>query len=714
MIRDMTLSVVATMIAVTMSLPMALNGHGLLHQQKAEQVSGYKLQLFARAQEAGRLRTTLDIENYRLSPARLRELSRVQEAGRDHKTEDPVRLLDAYDRALNELMRHDETTELRFDDEGLSMVVRPVRFRLISGIGRPVPVIVRNAGARPLMLNWRSGRSSGASGNVRVSAGSWSRFFVPLRASATQQRASIRFSVDGGEAVTSMGPLVLGASGMVRVRVLDETGKSTPARLYAQSDDGRSYFPADAIKRQTHMGEYYCYVPGEFDIRLPVGTAKLEFIKGFEYRLGTGTVEVEAGKTAELTVQLKRLTNLPAAGWFSGDGHIHMSYGGTLRMQPKEVLLMLQAEDLNAGNMVVANRFGADVEDQAHFEGVSHRLSMPRHVMRWNEEYRNNGMLGHMILYGLKELTTPLYTGFPNTPHPYDYPVNAQIAQQVLDQGGFVTGAHPFWNRNEHAIDVVLGKMGGIETLGYGALYASGEVVLHALWNCGFRTVATAGTDSFLNQVKGDPLGGARCYALVDGEFSYDSWLAGVRSGRTFVSNGPILLLEVEGQPPGSEIRKRKDAQGNVELKVHARAISLRPLTDLEILLNGKTVARAKAGEDEALVVNQTVKVSHSGWISARCSGPNNRFIMGGGLFKRHAQNAMTSPVWIVVDDQPMPPSPDSERLLNWTDTFIRKIETKGRFANEQQRRSALKIFNEARVRFQRMADQFRKLSPRK
>ena len=384
-------------------------------------------------------------------------------------------------------------------------------------------------------------------------------------------------------------------------------------------------------------------------------------------------------------------------------------------MTPDQAILMLQAEDLNVGNMVVANIWGDDVQDRQWFDGKDHRLSQPRHVMRWNEEYRNN-LLGHLILYNLTELTDPIYSGFANTPHSDDFPLNADIGDKVQQRGGYVTGAHPFWSRNEHALDVALGKMSGIETLGYGASWSSGEDVLHALWNCGFRTVATAGTDSFLNEVQSDPLGGARCYAKLDGEFSYNNWLAAVRAGRTFVTNSPHLFLTVDNEIPGGDVKVTSGAGRKARIKVRAVATSRWPLAELRIYFNGEVVGRSvpKAGETKELDFDDTIEVANSGWISARVVGPHNRLIFGGGLFRGHQQVALTSPVWVTVDGKKMLPSKDSERLLKWADDFTKEVETKGRFTTNEQRQHMRDVFGEARRRFAQLAEEYRKYTAAK
>ena len=37
----------------------------------------------------------------------------------------------------------------------------------------------------------------------------------------------------------------------------------------------------------------------------------------------------------------------------------------------------------------------------------------------------------------------------------------------------------------------------------------------------------------------------------VRGGFTYENWIAGIRAGRTFASNGPLLQFTVDDQGPG-------------------------------------------------------------------------------------------------------------------------------------------------------------------
>ena len=56
-------------------------------------------------------------------------------------------------------------------------------------------------------------------------------------------------------------------------------------------------------------------------------------------------MDIKAGQTTSVTVQLKRLVNLKAKGWYSGSNHVHMNYAGNLHNTPENVMMMNAAED---------------------------------------------------------------------------------------------------------------------------------------------------------------------------------------------------------------------------------------------------------------------------------------------------------------------------------------------------------------------------------
>src|SRR4051794_433033 len=101
-------------------------------------------------------------------------------------------------------------------------------------------------------------------------------------------------------------------------------------------------------------------------------------------------------------------------------------------------------------------------------------------------------------------------------------------------------------------MDVALGKIDSVDVMG-----TNNEAAL-PLWyrlpNCGFRIPASAGTDCFLNRIPSRLPSSDRAYVKVDGAFTYEEWIKGLKAGRTFVTNGPMLELTADGHAPGEPV----------------------------------------------------------------------------------------------------------------------------------------------------------------
>src|SRR4029450_2024285 len=116
----------------------------------------------------------------------------------------------------------------------------------------------------------------------------------------------------------------------------------------------------------------------------------------------------------------------------------------------------------------------------------------------------------------------------------------------------------------------------------------------YRLLNCGFRLPATAGTDVFLNRIGSNLPGGDRVYIHLDGPLTYESWIASLKAGRSFVTSGPMLEFTVNGSEPGNGLKLGQKPT----VRVKAKARSQFPLTRAEVVHNGRVVATAALSDD--------------------------------------------------------------------------------------------------------------------
>ncbi len=480
-----------------------------------------------------------------------------------------------------------------------------------------------------------------------------------------------------------------------RVRIIDERGRPASARVYLTGSDGLAYAPGGSSARITAMSaEYFFHAEDSFELELPAGETLIEGMRGPEYRLVSEKVVLQAGKPAEATLRLARWTHMTEQGYWSADVHIHANYTAPHHqvIEPRDVRLQITGEDLNYGNMMVANSGGAFIHDRQYFEAAPHRLSSPEHFIYWNEENRS-GAYGHMCFLGLKRLVEPFYNGFRNTDFWEDYPANYPLAQQVYDQGGAVSYAHPGMTPvfeqasiKELPVDLALGQRPAMDVLSN-----NDENACMAMWykllNCGFRVPISAGTDAFTNVVDHYIAGGGRVYVHAGPRFDYSAWLDGFRNGRSFASNGPIVKLEVEGKTPGDEIRL--DAPRTLGIK--ALMTTQVPIDRVELIVNGRIAESRQPAGRTSVEFTTRMPIERSSWIALRALGPAHRLLLNDtGAF------AHTSPIYVSVGGKPIREIEDVRFYRDWVEKLIARAEKAGRFANDQRRAEVVALFRKA------------------
>jgi hypothetical protein len=223
----------------------------------------------------------------------------------------------------------------------------------------------------------------------------------------------------------------------------------------------------------------------------------------------------------------------------------------------------------------------------------------------------------------------------------------------------------------------------------------AGAALYHRLLNCGFRLTASAGTDCFLNQVNAYGVPGiGRVYVKVDGPFTYARWIDGLRAGRSFVTNGPILELTVDGKGLAETLELR--APG--EMKIKASASSQYPLTRVELLHNGKVIASATPAKDTLTTeLAQSVKIDKSGWLALRAAGPPQFDVRGDPLM------AHTSPIYVMVGGKPASSAEDARYFLEWIDKLDTAIRERDRLPDEAAKTEVAAQLAQARAVYKRI-----------
>jgi hypothetical protein len=381
-----------------------------------------------------------------------------------------------------------------------------------------------------------------------------------------------------------------------------------------------------------------------------------------------------------------------------------MNYGGHYRNTPATLAFQGQAEGLHLIENLVVNK-EQRIPDIDAFRTTPDPVSTPRFLLVHGQEF-HTGFWGHTALLGLRDhYLLPDYSGQANTASASLVPTNADVADLAHAQGALMGYVHPFDaavdpdNAGEPLsyalpVDAALGKVDYLEVMGFSDHLITSDV-WYRLLNCGFRIPAGAGTDAFPNfaSLRG-PAGLLRTYVKSGPRLDHRAFLDGLKQGRTFVTNAPLLAFDVEGRGPGDEIvlAAGRPLQAKVSLR------SAVPVDRLQVVGNGKVVAEvALAGDRTRAEASVTLPAETSGWYVLRAFSERPRLpVLDLYPF------ASTSPVYVRVGDRPVRSAADAAWFVRWVDRVIAAASAHQGWNTPAEREAALGQLARAREEYVR------------
>ncbi|MFZ1919970.1 MAG: CehA/McbA family metallohydrolase [Terriglobales bacterium] len=513
----------------------------------------------------------------------------------------------------------------------------------------------------------------------------------------------------------------LQSMGRLALKVVDAFGKPIPARVFVTASDGRAYAPDDAwiyaddsfTRSERPFEAHYFDTTGESEITVPAGQLQVDVMRGFENHFEQRKLEVKAGETAQLNVKIVgfpiELTTL--TDWVSGDVHVHMNYAGTYRNTPQHLIEQASAEDLAIVENLIVNK-EQRIPDISYFSPKLDPASTNEHLLFHGQEFHTS-YWGHFGLLNLKRnFLLPGYVAYPNTAAAGLYPTNADVADMAHAQGALVGYVHPFDTfpdpakddslTDELPADVALGKVDYIEVVGFSDHKSTAEV-WYKLLNCGFRLPTAAGTDFMGNyaSLRG-PIGLNRVYAEVSATppnepLKIEPWLAAIKAGHTFATNGPILHFSLGGQPIGAEVKLDKIAQKQgQEISFSAELFSIVPIDHLQIVCNGQ-VARELTldGDHTSAHVDGSLPIETSGWCVLRAFSDKAEY----PILDIYPY-ATTSPIYVVGAGKPLHSPADAAYFVAWMDRLIAAVQSNTSWNTDAEKQSVLTMFKEARKKY--------------
>jgi hypothetical protein len=466
------------------------------------------------------------------------------------------------------------------------------------------------------------------------------------------------------------------------LRIEDARGKLLPARVHLYDQAGKAQRPEGL----PFWGDHFV-CGGEAELTLPVGKYRYEVERGPEHSRGQGSVTLPKNG-ASVRVRLERIADLAGAGWYGGDLHVHRPVA--------DVPLLMRAEDLHMAGVITwwnaRNIWRGKLPGQTvvSFDGG-----------RWydlmgGEDERGGGALLYFrrktpldIAAAKREVPSSLYYlaqarkeagAWVDIEKPFWWDVPAWVASGQVDSIGI---AHNHMNRSTVMDNEAWGRPRDRER--YPGVTGNGlwtqEIYYHIL-NAGLRLPPSAGSAS---GVLPNPVGYNRVYVHVGQKPGVDGWWAGLKAGRAFVTNGPLLLAWAGGQPPGY-VFQGDDRTILVRIEVVGNDL----IRAVEIVQDGVVVKRLAVGKTSYKGMLGKVRFKRSGWFLVRALTD----------VPRTFRFASTAPWYVEVGSSPRTVHRRSvDFFLDWTKQ--RRTSLKRLIEDDKQRAEVLKDHEKAEAFWQ-------------
>lgn len=433
-------------------------------------------------------------------------------------------------------------------------------------------------------------------------------------------------------------------------RIVDsETGAPVAARIYIEDTDGGWQFPESVGGSHVYYKKARPNIPDSIEMHTTLsahpfrlttkpGPVTVTIERGKEYFTLTNRVELKAGEN-RMQFKLKRWVNMAERGWYSGDTHVHR----TLADLPN----LMQAEDLNVTFPLVywvTRAFATPTTGNKNLGGEIPtkliKLDDTHVIYPRNTEYeiftvnRKRHPLGAIFFLNHKSV---FKIGAPPIKPVADL-ARSEGALLELDKHNWpwsmmlvpVLNVDLFELSNNHVWRTKFGFTNfGLDAPRYMGLNPIGKWTesdwlmygfrnYYALLNCGFNLRPTAGNASGVHPV---PLGFGRVYVHTGKKFSYQKWIDGLNAGHSFVTTGPMMMVEIDGRKAGHTFGKVKAGS---KFKLTGTILTDHATGGVEIIRNGEVVTRiapqpmqTKNGSLGILLDHQ-IEIEESSWVAIR------------------------------------------------------------------------------------------------
>ncbi|NUM55759.1 MAG: CehA/McbA family metallohydrolase [Candidatus Hydrogenedentes bacterium] len=451
--------------------------------------------------------------------------------------------------------------------------------------------------------------------------------------------------------------------GTLSIRVVDAAaGTETPARVHLTDLDGKTVKVTEFPWWHDHF-----VVPGGGTLSLPESHYHAIVERGAEYRAARADFSIRGNQTTEVAVTTDRFVDVQAAGWWPGDLHVHRP--------PEDIELLMRAEDVHVAPVITwwntknywSNR---SVPNDPSMKFDDNRFY---HLMAGEDEREGGAFLYFngtspvdlsmcdkewpsplTILADAKRANSGLWIDIEK---PFWWDVPTAIAQGLCDSIGIANNhmcrrgmyESEAWGKRRDTARLPRPRGNG---------YWSQEIY-YELLSSGIRIAPSAGSAS---GVLPNPVGYNRVYVHLDGALQWDAWWEGLRAGRSFVTNGPMLFVKANGEIPGHVFQSGEP----IDIAITAEILTQDTIPYVEVIKNGAIDHTVPFEEWKRTGSLGALRFDECGWFIVRAVTDNSKTF----------RFASTAPYYVEVGERKERISRASAQFfLDWVRERIARIK---------------------------------------
>jgi hypothetical protein len=438
------------------------------------------------------------------------------------------------------------------------------------------------------------------------------------------------------------------------------------------------------LRKNNSIKQWYVLLESA-TILVPQKELIIEAISGLETELTQKTVDLSGKISCEVKLMIRRFYDSNSEGWHNGNTHLHLK---TINREQADQYLryVSRADELNfvfVSYLIRPNNDHSYISNSYKKKDLQN-LSWHGVTFGYGEEHRHNfgppgEGYGHVMFLDVDELIHPVSIGPGIMGEGNDSPSLRFAINKSRRDGSTLIWCHNAWGMQD--VPEWIAETLHAHNIFDGGSQGSYEDTFYRFMNIGLRVPFSTGTDWFIYDF-------SRVYVNVPHSSpTIPKWLEALRSGRSFITNGPLLELYVDEYRSGDIIRLKKPKQ----LKIRGKAVGRNDFQKIEIIQNGmvlKSKESYKVDMHFQSEITYSVQINEPGWIALRINS-NNRNLFGRKLFGH------TSAVYVEFDGESIFKADAANKLIVDMQTSICTIQEKAIFADDIQREQVLNIYRE-------------------